>query len=54
MIHKNPRKSKKYIIGNDCCKSGTKQAFCIGNTSITDSTAIVNSFNNILDQLSKS
>ena len=35
----------KQIIGKDSCKSSTSQEFCIGNTSITDSTAIANGFN---------
>ena len=49
-IHKNDIskswKILKQIIGKDSCKSSTNQEFCIGNTSITDSTAIANGFNN--------
>ena len=49
-IHKNDIskswKILKQIIGKDSYKSSTNQEFCIGNTSITDSTAIANGFNN--------
>ena len=51
-IHKNDISKSwkiiKQIIGKDSCKSSTNQEFCIGNTSITDSTAIANGFNNFV------
>ena len=54
-IHKNyiskSWKILKQIIGKDSCKSSTNQEFCIGNTSITDSTAIANGFNNFFVSL---
>ena len=56
-IHKNDISKSwkiiKQIIGKDSCKSSTNQEFCIGNTSITDSTAIANGFNNFLYQSAK-